>query len=178
VGGADERQDCGVSIVRVAVPNDADGIGEAHAEAWRVAYAGLFPADQLEVAVEVRRRMWVGLVGDPALGGTLLVAEKEGVVIGFIHFGATSEDHRTAEVYGFYVHPSAWGTGTAQALMGRALASVSEVIHRAILWTHQDAQRARSFYAKSGWTATGDQRRVTTWDGLDYSAVEYARVLE
>jgi hypothetical protein len=32
--------------------------------------------------------MWVGLVGDPALGGTLLAASPR--VLGFIHFGPAS----------------------------------------------------------------------------------------
>jgi hypothetical protein len=56
-------------VVRDALPTDAGSIGEAHAEAWRVAYEELFPADQLAAAVDVRRRIWVGLIGDSALGG-------------------------------------------------------------------------------------------------------------
>jgi hypothetical protein len=95
-----------VTLVRVALPADADKIGEAHAEAWRIGYERLFPTDQLNGAVNLRRRMWTGRVEDPALGGTLLVAEEAGEVVGFIHFGPASEDPKTGEVHGFYVHPS------------------------------------------------------------------------
>src|ERR1700722_10763127 len=88
-----------VPIVRDAIPDDAESIGEAHAEAWRIAYDELFPRDLLAAAVDIRRRMWVGLVGDPALGGTLLVAEEAGEVVGFIHYGPASENDEIGEVY-------------------------------------------------------------------------------
>ena len=44
-------------IVRGADPDDAERIGEAHAEAWRLGYDELLSAAQLDPAVEVRRRM-------------------------------------------------------------------------------------------------------------------------
>ena len=164
-------------VIRDAVPFDAERVGEAHAEAWRLAYEGLFPADELAAAVDVRRRMWVGLVGDPALGGKLLVAEEARGVVGFIHFGPASENDEVGELYGFYVHPSSWGTGDAQALIDAAVSSLAQTFDRAILWTHVDAGRARRFYAKTGWTETGNQRQETTWDGVTYRAVEYKRRL-
>lgn len=164
-------------LIRPAVPADAEGIGEAHAEAWRLAYEGLFLADELAAAADVRRRMWIGLVGDPNLGGELLVAEKTRRVVGFIHFGQASESDEVGEIYGFYVHPSSWGTGDAQALMDRACSSLGESLDRAILWTHLEAGRARRFYTKTGWTETGNQRQETTWEGLVFPAVEYERVL-
>jgi GNAT superfamily N-acetyltransferase len=166
-----------VPIVREAATYDAESIGEAHAEAWRVGYDELFPAAILKAAVDIRRRMWVGLVGDPNLGGELVVAEESGGIVGFIHFGPSSESDEVGEIYGFYVHPSSWGTGAAQALMDRALSSLGESFDRAILWTHLEAGRARSFYAKTGWTETGNQREETTFDGLVFPAVEYERVL-
>jgi GNAT superfamily N-acetyltransferase len=166
-----------VPIVRDAVPDDAENIGEAHAEAWRIGYDELFPPAVLDAAVDLRRRMWVGLVGDRALGGTLLVAEEAGVVVGFIHFGPASASDETGEIYGLYVLPSSWGTGDAQALMDRAVASLSESFALAILWTHTEARRARRFYAKSRWRETGNHRQETTWDGLAFPAVEYERVL-
>jgi GNAT superfamily N-acetyltransferase len=166
-----------VPIIRAAVPSDAAGIGQAHAEAWRSGYAELFPSDQLEAAVDLRRRMWSGLVGDSALAGTLLVAEEGGDVQGFIHFGASTDCTGLAEVYGFYVHPSSWGSGTARALMDPAITAMTDSFDRAVLWTHRGAGRAQRFYAKSGWTRTGADRHVSTWDGLYYRAVEYARAL-
>lgn len=169
--------DLGVPVVRHAIPNDAEGIGEAHAEAWRIGYGELVPAAQLDPAVDLRLRMWARLIGDPAIGGTLLVAEVEGEVVGFTHFGPATENDQAGEVYGLYVHPSSWGTGPAQALMDEAVASLAESFDLAILWTHSVAGRARSFYTKAGWTVTGTQRVGTTWDGLAFPEVEYERIL-
>jgi GNAT superfamily N-acetyltransferase len=166
-----------VPIVRDATPDDAESIGEAHAEAWRIGYDELFPPALLEAAVDLRRRMWIGLVGNPALGGTLLVAEEARAVVGFIHFGPASSNEEIGEIYGLYVLPFSWGTGSAQALMDRAVASLAESFTSAILWTHTEAERARRFYAKSRWTETGLHRQETTWDGLTFPAVEYERVL-
>jgi GNAT superfamily N-acetyltransferase len=166
-----------VPIVRDAAPDDAESIGEAHAEAWRIGYDGLFPPAVLEAAVDIRRRMWVGLVGDPGLGGTLLVEEEAGEVVGFIHFGPTSAKPEIAEIYGLYVLPSSWGTGSAQTLMDRAVASLAESFAVAILWTHSEAGRARRFYSTSRWAETGSHRQEKTWDGLVFPAVEYERVL-
>jgi GNAT superfamily N-acetyltransferase len=168
----------GVSLVRSAVPQDAKGMGEAIAEAWKVGYAGLFPPAQLGKAVQRRRDMWFGLINSPPLGGTLLVVEDGGTVVGFIHFGPATENGQLGEVYGLYVHPSSWGTGGAQALMGEAVESLSGSFNRAVLWTHSGADRARRFYAKSEWTTTGNERSETLWDGLVYPAVEYERVLK
>ncbi len=166
-----------MQVVRAAIPDDAEGIGEAHAEAWRKGYCDLFPMTQLEPAVERRRHMWAGLIGNPAHGGTLLVAEVGGEVVGFIHSGPATENDQIGEVYGLYVHPSSWGTGTAQALMSEAVASLAESFHLAILWTHSGAGRARTFYSKAGWTSTGKHRVETLWDGIAYPAVEYNRIL-
>ncbi len=164
-------------IVRDATPDDAESIGEAQAEAWRIGYDGLFPPAVLDAAVDVRRRMWVGLVGNPSLGGTLLVAEEAGQVVGFIHFGPASGNDEIGEVYGLYVHPSSWGSGSAQALMHRAINSLAVSFTSAILWTHAEAERARRFYAKSCWTETENDRQEATWDALAFPAVEYERVL-
>jgi hypothetical protein len=79
-----------VPIVGDATLDDAESIGEAHAEAWRIGYDELFSPAVLEPSVDLRRRMWVGLVGDPALRGTLLVAEEAEEVVGIIHFGPAS----------------------------------------------------------------------------------------
>ncbi len=159
-----------MTIVRDATPDDAESIGEVHAEAWRIGYNELFPPALLEAAVDLRRRMWVGLVGDPALGGTLLVAEEAGEVVGFIHFGPASGNDEIGEVYGLYAHPSSWGTARAQALMDRAVASLAESFTLAVLWTHAEAERARRFYAKSRWTETGKHRQENLWDGMAFPA--------
>lgn len=164
-------------VIRTALSADGGPIGEAHAEAWRVGYAELFPPEVLDAAVGLRRRMWVGLIGDPHLQGTVLVSEQAGAVVGFIHFGSAATNGQVGEVYGCYVHPAFWGKGNAQSLMDEAVRSMTRPFRSAILWTHIGAARARRFYAKAGWSETGIQRQETLWDGLVFPAVEYERLL-
>ena len=166
-----------VPLIRAALPVDGRAVGEEHAEAWRVGYAELFPPEVLGTAVDLRRRMWDGLIGDPHFGGTMLVAEHAGQVVGFIHFGPAATNSQMGEVYGFYVHPTFWGEGSAQSLMDEAIESMSKSFPSAVLWTHIGAARARRFYTKSGWFETGMQRQETLWDGPVFPAVEYERVL-
>ena len=107
----------------------------------------------------------------------MLVAEQEEQVVGFIHFGPAATNSQIGEVYGFYVHPTSWGEGSAQALMDEAIESMSKSFPLAVLWTHVGASRARRFYTKSGWLETGVQRQETLWDGPVFLAMEYERVL-
>ena len=63
---------------------------------------------------------------------------------------------RRGEVYGFYVHPSAWGTGAAPALMSRCEEFLrDEGYVSALLWVLRDNPRALAFYEKAGWHFTG-----------------------
>ena len=79
-------------IVHDATPDDAESIGEAHAEAWRIGYDELFPVPCCYFPCPVGRRRGSRYVGRsrrcPALGGTLLAASPR--VLGFIHFGPAS----------------------------------------------------------------------------------------
>jgi GNAT superfamily N-acetyltransferase len=107
----------------------------------------------------------------------LLVVEDGDVVVGFIHFGPASATENAGEIYGLYVHPASWGSGSAQALMDRAVVGLSNSYDQAVLWTHKGAGRARRFYAKSGWIETGSDQTAALWDGVAYPAVEYGRDL-
>jgi GNAT superfamily N-acetyltransferase len=109
--------------------------------------------------------------------GTLLVAEQNERISGFVHFGPEESDVALAEIYGLYVHPAYWGSGSAQALMGQALHLLADSFPTSVLWTHAEAVRARRFYSKSGWSETGSEHQATLWDGISYPAVQYGRAL-
>ena len=165
-------------VVRHAVLADADEIGDAHAEAWRVAYADLFEPDVLDRAVDDRRKRWPTVMeADWFAYTTLLVAERDGRVQGFAHFGPCVEDPDVGEIYGFYLHPDAWGSGAAAELMREALTTFSSTgCRRVRLWTHPGATRARAFYAKSGFRETGRaQQGDDLLEGTSAPEIEYAR---
>ena len=162
--------------MRRAEGRDAAAIGEAHAEAWRVGYADLFSASALEASVAERRTRWTRLLPEAEVEGDLLVAEDgDGVVVGFIHVGPAHDAGHDGAVYGLYVHPDAWGTGVAAALLAAGTGCLLDRGRRLLhLWAHSDAERARRFYEKHGWTFTGRTMDYFFGDPIPSPLVEYA----
>lgn len=168
--------------VREAEPSDADAIAAAHVWGWRVGYRGLFPdeyldADEFETARLERWRAWRWAdFGGPT--AQLFVVELSGRVVGFGHAGPerheptcdqsglslrpTLSDAR-GEVYGFYLHPDAWGSGAAAPLMRICEAHLlAHGFTEAVLWVLRDNPRARAFYERAGWRWTGEE---SEWPG-------------
>jgi GNAT superfamily N-acetyltransferase len=128
-----------VTKIRPATARDAADIGESHAEAWKVAYRGLFPDGFLYDAVEARRRRWRDKWPDMEDDSFILVAEGDGQVVGFVHCGWCADDPTMQEVFGFYVHPDHWGRGGRRTVDVRGVESVG----KAVSWTSRlvDAPR-------------------------------------
>lgn len=176
-------------LVRDGVPEDADAIADADIASWRAAYRHIFPAAIFDSPDfdNSRGEMWRAWTHSPTPDRRLSVAVLDDRVVGFAHAGdsddedsvhSTDQADRFGEVFGFYVHPDAWGSGAAGALMDAAVQHLADLGHRrAVVWTLGDAARARRFYAKTGWTETG---RTGTWDRYPESPVselEYDRAL-
>jgi RimJ/RimL family protein N-acetyltransferase len=167
----------GVIVVRHAELADAEAIGEAHASAWEVAYGALFEPDVLRRAAAIRRSMWNHILetSDFDFAG-LLVAEQDAHVVGYSQFGPAGENNEQGEIFGFYLHPAAWGGGAATRLMHASLANLeARSLAPVIVWTHPGAARAQAFYAKSGFSATGRSRVAELGGGLDAPEVEFVR---
>ena len=170
-------------LVRGAAATDATAIGEVHAEAWRVAYADVFPPEALAVAVAQRRHtgttLTARLVADhePRLkdGSTLLVVVVGGRVVGFAHCGSgPATTPPESEVHACYVHPEFWGTGAAQVLWTETLATLPPAsVAPRVLWTLAQAGRARAFYERRGWVSTGRRRDHDFGTGHVVPVVEY-----
>lgn len=154
---------------------DAAAIGEAHGEAWRVAYRPLFTERFLSEAVGDRRARWQQLLNDGALDGVLLVVEHESAgVVGFHHAGRSEDERFDAEVYGFYLHPEHWGSGAAEVLMREGLARQQ---HGGATTCNLWNERARAFYERSGWRSTGRTRLHEFGDVRPAPLVEYETTL-
>jgi RimJ/RimL family protein N-acetyltransferase len=167
-----------VIVVRRATVGDAEEIGEAHASAWEVAYVDLFEPRVLRLAAANRRRMWHQILADSTFDfAGFLVAEQGGRVVGFSHFGRNGEESGRGEIFGFYLHPVAWGQGAATDLMTASLRDLSMIgLEPVVVWTHPGAMRAQAFYVKSGFSATGRTRTAFLGPGIDAPEVEFLRV--
>jgi GNAT superfamily N-acetyltransferase len=156
--------------IRPAGPADGPAIARVRAQTWEVAYAGVIPAEQLArlTAPEAVARDSVWRVGRSTDG--VLVAESDDDLVGFAAFGPERDEdyqpgqplreppeHRRAELYGIYVVPSRWSTGTGRALMDGVLALTQQLGYTDIsLWVLEANNRARRFYEKAGFRLTGE----------------------
>lgn len=157
--------------VRDAVVDDADAIATAHIDGWRMGYRGVVPDEYLDAEefATNRRERWQAWTWQSIAESRLFVVTLHERVVGFGHAGpeeaagAHTVDNAIdeaapprGEIYGFYLHPTAWGSGGAGALMSRCEEFLrDEGFASAVLWVLRDNPRARAFYEKAGWHSTG-----------------------
>ena len=165
---------------RLARTGDEGAVAELHIASWRVGYRGVIADEVLddEEFAETRRAGWRRIIVDGERHvdddeQEVWVAVLDGRVVGFAHVGAVddpvdpvSDDDACGEIFGFYVHPDAWGSGAADELMRRCFAHLERRFDRAVLWTMRDTPRSRRFYERHGWTCgVGDDELIEWWDG-------------
>ena len=177
--------------VRDATVDDADAIATAHIDGWRVGCRGVVPDEYLDADefATSRRDRWRGWTWQSLSGSRLFVVTIQGRVVGFGHAGPERADPlcdqsgtespgkpaaaRRGEIYGFYLHPSAWGSGGSGALMSRCEEFLrDEGFASAVLWVLRDNPRARAFYEKAGWHVTGRESEFPAPGAADVALPE------
>ena len=168
--------------IRAATVDDADAICDAHVASWRAGYAHVFGhdilyADDFDAS---RRAFWRAWRFDP--GSKVIVAERDGAVVGFCTYGPERPRPTPigirGEVWALYVHPEAWGSGAAAELIGYAEDRLRrDGFPEAVLWVLEDNPRGRAFYEKVGWTPTGRSTVFDRYCDVPVPEVEYRRKL-
>jgi ribosomal protein S18 acetylase RimI-like enzyme len=171
-----------VVLIRVATPDDVEGIVAVRQASWLAAYRGIVAPEIIERALAQAdaARLRARFADQP--WRHTLVAEPQPapdpaappvpVITGYASYGIErgvdghprqirADDNPAskppvAELYALYVAPGHWSTGTGRALMDRVLAEVrAEGYPRIILWVLQDNHRARRFYERAGFRRRG-----------------------
>jgi len=146
--------------IRTAVPDDARAVAEVHVASWGWAYRDDLPVETIASrSVEDRRRMWAEWFASNEPASDLLVAEEEGLVVGFSGFGISRDEDApggTGEVRTIYLLEEVAGKGIGRMLFARANDRLRELGYgRATLWVLETNERSRRFYERAGWS----------WDG-------------
>lgn len=119
-------------------------------ESWRTTYAGIVPDAYLAGLDEMlRTKLWQEWLTGNAL---VLVAEKDGQVVGFAHGGANREalEECDAELYSIYLLREEQGRGAGAALLGAIAAALAERGFRSLAVWVLERNPARGFYEKMG----------------------------
>ncbi|QGN32045.1 GNAT family N-acetyltransferase [Microlunatus sp. Gsoil 973] len=146
-------------MIRVAVVEDAEGIGAAHVAAWLGAYPGLIPDDHLARLDPVARgRAWRTSIEAGTSDATTLVARVGDRVAGFVSYGPSREevDDGWGELWAINLHPDRWRQGIGTALVHAAEAGLRGLGYDyGYLWVLDGNQRAIDFYRRVGWPTDG-----------------------
>lgn len=167
--------------IRVARLADAPAIAQVHVTAWRATYRGLLPATLLDnLSVEGRIQEWNEILS--LGGGYILVSTYAERIIGFAGCGECRDydlnDGRTGELYAIYLDPAFWGQGYGIALLNAALTLLQRDDYRlATLWVLEGNQRARRFYARTGFAPDGDIKVEALPGGVEVRELRYRRTL-
>ena len=167
-------------LVRPARVDDASGVARVHVDGWRAAYRGLLPDSVLDgLSVEDRSDRWTRWIAASdeesqsaaavAQGHRMLVAEKDGGVVGWATFGPGRDegmaDH--GEIAGLYVHPDHWSVGIGFALVTQVEAELrASGSTDAYLWVLRGNDRAIRFYEQCGWHSDGE-KKIGSAGGVD-----------
>ncbi len=154
-------------ILRPGRREDAAECSAVHVRCWQQAYAAMAPG-VLALAPDARRPVWERVLAE---GAATLLLDDAGRVAGFV----TVSDGELRALYLLAEHHGAgWGGRLHDAGLDRLRALGTT---EARLWVLEDNARARAFYERRGWEATGDRQDVPLV-GAVLPEVRYRRALD
>jgi ribosomal protein S18 acetylase RimI-like enzyme len=150
--------------VRDATPQDVDAIAVIHSEGFDAAFGGKVPREVLAQRGPMQRREeWRTVLAAPAARSHVLVAERDGSVVGFTTGGPSRDVDALpaveSHVFTLFVHADQRGTGVGRALLDESVARLTrEGFRQVTLWMVPDNERAAAFYARAGFDPDGAER--------------------
>ena len=141
-------------VIRDARPEDAPGIARVHVATWRTTYRGLLPDSLLDGLDEERRwAWWDGLLSGTAdPGRVVLVAEAQGMVVGFASGGlpASPVAGYERELWALYVLAVWQGRGIGRRLVGTLASKITATGTSSLSVWVLAGNPAERFYAALG----------------------------
>jgi len=166
----DARQYSESVRICAASVEDARAIAEIHVAAWRVAYAGIMPANFLAcLSVERIEANWSAeLSSDPQ---RVAVAKAHEQVLGWIYSGPGRDEDvapTTAEIWAINVFPDCWSRGVGRHLVLHARGNLAKAGYQAVnLWVLERNVRAIGFYRQLGFVPdTIDPKQIEVGGAL------------
>lgn len=146
--------------VRPATPDDLSGVLGVFLACWRESYRDVLPDAAIDAMTDERAEaLWRRVLADPR--GVVLLAEREGEIVGITRYAATTGDDGRVDgaVHSLYVSPRAHGGGIGGALLARASDELRAAgAEEATLWVFAANAPSIGFYESKGWHADGATR--------------------
>ncbi len=162
--------------LRAMRADDIEVVASLHVASWRTAYRGIFTDVYLDTAAEAERRAhWTRRLAPPQPMQTGVVAEQDGVAVGFLYLIADADPARGTLLDNLHVVDSARGAGLGRQLLARAAQEIEardwpSGLH---LWVFDANTGARRFYERHG-ARIVDRTVYASADGGANAALCYA----
>jgi ribosomal protein S18 acetylase RimI-like enzyme len=142
--------------IRDASAADAEAIARVARASWTDTYRDIFEPDFIEGFL-TRNYALEALAAVAERAGAsedeqFLVAERDGAVIAFAHFG---EGRRGPELFRIYADPAHFGTGAGFALLTELHWRMTGRVEAYVLDVHSRNERGRAFYDRNGFEVVG-----------------------
>ena len=153
--GTSDRAGAAAPTIRDATRADAAAIRRVAERIWPVAYTRLFTEAEMRGFLRWayhRATLWTEIAAAAAGRGEFLVAERDAVVVGYLHY--VRRGRRGPELRRLYADPDHLGTGVGTALLGelhRRLGPGAAYVVR----VHPGNRRALDFYRRWGFEQAG-----------------------
>ena len=137
--------------IRRAKVSDATDVAETHDEAWRTAYQGIIPGNELDKLINRRGPDW----WDSAIrkGSRITILQFGEQIAGYANYGRNRARSLfyDGEVYELYLRPEFQGLGFGRRLFKAARKDLMQSgLKSLVVWARSDNEPAGEFYRARG----------------------------
>ncbi len=163
---AERWHDRAVPDVRVATPAEMAPLAELQRRSSLTAYRHIFPPEAPKPSFEHLLSLWGSWLSSGTLTG--FIAEVDSDLVGAVLAGADPDEPSCGHMARMYVVPERWGQGIGRLLYSVAIEHLRDAGYaESTLWVLEGNARARSWYERLGWVATGERKAVFQPAGID-----------
>ena len=137
--------------IRRAKPSDAESVAATHDEAWRAAYQGIIPGQELEKLISRRGPAWWESAIRKGSRVALLVFGDR--IAGYANYGRNRARSLTyeGEIYELYLRPEFQGLGFGRRLFTATRRDLAQSgLKTLVIWALSDNDPAVEFYRALG----------------------------
>ena len=159
--------------IRTGISTDTPNIARIHIESWSTTYAGILPEDAIAAqSYDQRHSFWSRILSERS-ETILLVAERDGEVVGFSSAGASRTEHPgfSAELYAIYLLPKDQGQGHGKKLFNATKDALARAGHRGMVLWVLEQNPACGFYMRMGGVPVAE--KVEEFAGKHLTEVAY-----
>lgn len=163
-------------LIREAKPADATAISKIHVDSWHSTYTGIVPQNHLDaLTYEQKEEMWLSVL-QPEHTTSVLVAESDSGIIGFVSVGPERGETNTGELFTLYVADSAQRCGAGSLLFSAGAQCLrTQGFTTMALWLLEGNTKGKAFYGKMGGKITGS--KVVELSGVELLELRYEFLL-